>query len=65
MSKQEDVAKVLKEISEKEGRIDAVINTAGLLDKVPLSNMDYEEIYKSIYINYIGAIIIAKESYFI
>ena len=64
VSKQEDVAKVLKEISEKEGRIDAVINTAGLLDKVPLSNMDYEEIYKSIYINYIGAIIIAKESYF-
>ena len=35
------VATVLKEVYEKEGRIDAVINTAGVLDKEPLANMAY------------------------
>lgn len=63
VSKREDVVKALKEVFEKEGRIDVVINTAGLLDKLPLANMDYEEVYKSIYVNYIGAVIVAKESY--
>lgn len=58
------VAKALKEVFEKEGRIDAVINTAGVLDKEPLVNMSYNEIYKSINVNYIGAVIVAKESYF-
>ena len=57
------VAKALKEVFEKEGRIDAVINTAGVLDKEPLVNMSYNEIYKSINVNYIGAITVAKESY--
>lgn len=57
------VANALKEVFEKEGRIDAVINTAGVLDKVPLINMSYDDIYKSIDINYLGAIIVAKESY--
>ena len=57
------VAKALKEVFEKEGRIDAVINTAGVLDKEPLVNMSYNEIYKSINVNYIGAVIVAKESY--
>ena len=57
------VAKALKEVFEKEGRIAAVINTAGVLDKEPLVNMSYNEIYKSINVNYIGAVIVAKESY--
>lgn len=57
------VAKALKEVFEKEGRIDAVINTAGVLDKEPLVNMSYNEIYKSINVNYMGAVIVAKESY--
>lgn len=57
------VAKALKEVFEKERRIDAVINTAGVLDKEPLVNMSYNEIYKSINVNYIGAVIVAKESY--
>ena len=48
---------------EKEGRIDAVVNTAGILDKEPLVNMSYEDVYKSININYLGAVIVAKESY--
>ena len=45
------VAKALKEVYEKEGRIDAVVNTAGILDKEPLMNMSYEDVYKSININ--------------
>lgn len=58
-----NVAKALKEVYEKEKRIDAVINTAGILDKVPLANMNYKEIYQSILVNYVGAVIVAKEAY--
>lgn len=57
------VAKALKGVYDKEGRIDAVINTAGILDKEPLVNMNYEALYQSIQVNYMGAIIVAKESY--
>lgn len=63
VSSQEDVIKALREVFEKEKHIDAVINTAGLLDKEPLANMNYDEVYKSIQVNYTGAVIIAKESY--
>lgn len=63
VSDQENVVKALKEVYEKEGRIDAVINTAGILDKEPLANMDYEEVFRCIRVNYCGAVIVAKESY--
>lgn len=57
------VQKSLKEVYEKEGRIDFVINTAGVLNKEPLASMDYEEILNSININYVGSVIVAKESF--
>ena len=57
------VAAAMKEVYEKEGRIDAVINTAGILNKEPLANMSYEDVCKSINVNYLGAVIVAKESY--
>lgn len=57
------VQKALKEVHEKEGRIDAVINTAGVLEKEPFSSMEYDKIIRSIQINYFGAIIVAKEAY--
>lgn len=57
------VANVLKEVYDKEGRIDAIINTAGILDKEPLFNMSYDDVFKSIQVNYSGAVIIAKEAY--
>lgn len=63
VSNQKDVVKALKEVSKKEGHIDTVINTAGILDKEPLVNMDYTDLYQSINVNYIGSVIIAKESY--
>lgn len=57
------VANALKEVFQKEGRIDAVINTAGILDKEPLINMTYENIYKSLNVNYLGSIIVVKEAF--
>ena len=57
------VAKALKETFEKEGRIDAVVNTAGVLDKEPLATMSYDTILRSIQVNYTGAVIVAKESF--
>lgn len=57
------VIKALKTVYEKEKHIDIIINTAGVLDKEPLVNMSYEEAFKSINVNYTGAVIIAKESY--
>lgn len=57
------VARALRSVSEQEGRIDAVINTAGVLDKEPLAAMAYEDICKSININYLGSVIVSKESY--
>ena len=57
------VSKSLYEVYVKEGRIDAIINTAGILDKEPLINMSYDDICKSINVNYLGAVIVAKESF--
>ena len=59
----EDVIAALKEVHEKEGHIDYVINTAGILNKEPLSNMDYSVIQNAIQTNYVGVINIAIESY--
>ena len=63
MSDKHSVMEALKTVYEKEGRIDAVVNTAGILDKEPLENMNYEEVFKSINVNYTGAVIVAKESF--
>lgn len=57
------VNKILKDVFNKEGRIDYVINTAGVLNKQPLNNMTYDEIITSINVNYLGSIIVAKESF--
>lgn len=58
-----NVHDALSEVYSKEGRIDCVINTAGILDKQPLINMNYNEILNSINVNYIGTINVAKESF--
>jgi len=57
------VVEALRSVYKIEGRIDVVVNTAGILDKEPLANMNYEEVFKSINVNYMGAVIVAKESY--
>lgn len=57
------ICSVLKEIKERNGRIDYVICTAGLLVKEPLNGMKYEVIQKSIAVNYLGVINVAKEAF--
>lgn len=57
------VAKVLKDTFNREGRIDAVVNTAGILDKEPLVSMSYDIIHRSLDVNYLGTIIVSKEAY--
>lgn len=63
VSRQEDVKKALRQVYEKEGKIDCVIDTAGLLNKEPLMNMLPEDIVKAIEVNYQGSIWVAMESF--
>ncbi|MDO4196103.1 MAG: bifunctional cytidylyltransferase/SDR family oxidoreductase [Prevotellaceae bacterium] len=57
------VREVLAEVKAQNGRIDYVVNTAGILVKEPLYGMDYETIVKSVNVNYLGVVNVAKESF--
>lgn len=61
--KEIDVAAYLKQIYATEGRIDIVINTAGILKNSLLSGQSYHEIHELININLLGSIVVAKESF--
>lgn len=63
VSKLEDVKKALEVVFKKEGSIDFVINTAGILHKESLINMDYDTMINSIDVNYKAPVLIAKESF--
>ena len=63
ISNKDHTLSALKQVYSKEGRIDYVVNTAGLLNKEPLVNMDYKTIEQAIAVNYFGCINIAKESF--
>lgn len=63
VSKADDVKNAFNKVYQQENRIDFVINTAGVLEKQALDNMSYETIYRNIEVNYLGAIIVAKESF--
>lgn len=63
VSRQEDVKKALRQVYEKEKRIDFVIDTAGLLNKEPLVSMSSGDIVKAIEVNYLGSIWVAVESF--
>lgn len=58
-----DVARALKEVYDKEGHIDYVINTAGVLNKEPLCAMDYGIIQAAVQTNYMGMVNVAIEAY--
>uniref|UniRef100_UPI004029D26A SDR family NAD(P)-dependent oxidoreductase n=1 Tax=Alloprevotella sp. TaxID=1872471 RepID=UPI004029D26A len=58
-----DVARALKEVYDKEGHIDYVINTAGVLKKEPLCAMDYSIIQAAVQTNYMGTVNVAIEAY--
>lgn len=63
VGRREDVANALKEVFRKEGRIDFVVNTAGVLNKEPLITSDYETIVSSIQTNYLGTVNVAIEAF--
>ena len=63
VSQMEQVEKALREVAEKEGKIDYVVNTAGILVKEALSTMEYERIQQSVSVNMLGIINVAKASY--
>lgn len=58
-----DVRRSLAEAEIREGRVDYVVNTAALLIKEPLVNMDYEEVSRIIQVNYVGMVNVALESF--
>lgn len=57
------VARALKSVADAEGRIDYVVNTAGVLHKEPLCTMDYETIEAAVRTNYMGTVNVALESF--
>ena len=57
-----NIEKFLENINQKNGRIDYVINTAGVLKIGKLLDRDIEDIKNDININYIGSINVAKAS---
>lgn len=62
ISNYEQVSEKLKEIYEKEGKIDCVINTAGILNIGKLIDREITHIQKEIEVNYIGSINVCKAS---
>lgn len=60
VSNYDSVADALVSVYEKEGKIDAVINTAGILSREPLSSMELDKIETSINVNLLGVINVAK-----
>ena len=59
----EHVAAALKQVADKEGRIDFVINTAGVLNKEPLCSMEQSVIEAAVRTNYMGTVNVAVEAY--
>ena len=58
-----DVEAALRQVADLEGRIDCVVNTAGLLNREPLAAMDYATIEEAVRTNYMGTVNVAIEAY--
>lgn len=63
VSQYDSVVAALSSVYEKEGRIDAVINTAGVLYRESLVSMTDQSINDSINVNLLGVINVAKASF--
>lgn len=57
------VQKCFEDIRQRHGKIDYVVNTAAVLLRQPLVNMDYAEVSSAIAINYTGAVNVALASF--
>lgn len=62
VSDKNSVAGFLKSVYEQTGKIDYVVNTAGLLIKKPIDTLSEQELIDLISINYLGAINVAIEA---
>ena len=63
VSRRESVEEALKKVAEEEGRIDFVVNTAGVLHRQPLVAMDYAAIENAVQVNYMGCVNVALAAY--
>jgi len=59
----DSLREVFASIESGYGRIDYVVNTAGILVKQPLAQMDYTDIAEAIQINYMGVVHVAIAAY--
>ena len=56
-----DIARAAAEVLEKTGRVDFVVNTAGVLPRGPLGETSEETVYAATDVNYLAPIFIAQE----
>jgi len=56
-----DIARAASEVLEKTGRVDFVVNTAGVLPRGPLLETSEETVYAATDVNYLAPIFIAQE----
>ncbi len=59
----EQVQQALADVRQRNGHIDFVVDTAGVLVKEPLFSMSDADIMRSINVNYLGVVNVAKASY--
>ena len=63
VSDTENVRQALREVANKEGHIDVIVNTAGVLIKEALTSMSQEAIMSSLDVNLLGVINVAREAF--
>jgi len=63
VERRDDVAAACRQVLEADGRIDFVVNTAGVLPRGTLAETSEETIYSATEINYLAPVLIAQEFY--
>ena len=63
VSNVDNVHKALSDVYAKEGRIDVVVNTAGVLIREALTSMSQEAVNSSLNVNLLGVINVAREAF--
>ena len=63
VEKRGDITRAAQEVLEKTGRVDFVVNTAGVLPRGPLDQTSEETVYAATDINYLAPIFVAQEFY--
>ena len=61
-SKKEDIGKVFAEVKKNFGRLDTLVNNAGVYNFTPLDQVTPEEYYRIFDLNVLGLLLASKES---